>query len=304
MGARGGGHDASPANYIIPVAVTLLGAMLTPQMIAAQDRASSAQTFEVATVKINRSGERRPRLTVVPAAGRMTLTNISVQELIQDAYGLAFPSLLANVPESASQRVDVIAKAPSPVPVTVLQHMLQPLLADYFKLSTHFEMREMDVFAMVLARPGQFGPQLTRSLDRCDDVVGTPGAFARAPDGARNERGTCGILPGGAGRVVARGVDMPGLAAYIGTSPGRMVIDRTGVPGRFDVDLTYTPSVFANDGTGRSTREAPPGVDPAGPPLITALQDQLGLKLEPIRASIGVLVVDRLEPMTVDGPDR
>jgi len=286
-------------------AVAVLSAMLMPQMITAQDRASSAQTFEVATVKINRSGERRPRLTVLPAAGRMTLTNISVQELIQDAYGLAFPSLLANVPEWArSQRVDVIAKAPSPAPVTVLQHMLQPLLADYFKLSTHFEMRDVDAFAMVLARPGQFGPQLTRSVDHCEDVVGTPGAFARAPEGARNERGTCGVLPGGAGRIIARGVDMPGLAAYIGTSPGRMVIDRTGVTGRFDVDLTYTPSVFASDGTGRSTREAPPGVDPAAPPLITALQEQLGLKLEPIRAPISVLVVDRLEPMMVDGPDR
>jgi uncharacterized protein (TIGR03435 family) len=286
-------------------AVALVSTMLMPQLIAAQDRLPSAEAFEVATVKINRSGERRSRHTVLPAAGRLTITNISVQELMQEAYGLAFPSLLANVPAWAkTQHVDIVAKAPSPVPVTVLQRMLQPLLADYFKLSTHVEMRDMDVFAMVLATPGKFGPRLTRNLDRCDDVVGTPGAFARAPDGAPNERGTCGILPGGAGRIVARGVDMPGLAAYIGTSPGRMLIDRTGVTGRFDVDLTYTPSVFASNGLASASREVPAGVDPNGPSLITALQEQLGLKLEPIRAPIDVVVVDRVEPILVDGPDR
>ena len=292
-------------RWILLPAIALGGAMLMAQAIAATDSASSAQTFEVATVKINRSGERRSRHTVLPAAGRLTLTNISVQELIQDAYGLAFPFLLMNVPDWArTQHVDVVAKAPSPVPVMVLQRMLQPLLADYFKLSTHAAMREMDVFAMVLATPGRFGPQLTRNLDTCDDVVGTPGGFARAPDGARNERGTCGILPGGAGRIVARGVDMPGLAAYIGTSPGRMLIDRTGVTGRFDVDLTYTPSAFASDALPRQPRETPPGVDPAGPSLITALQEQLGLKLEPVRAAVGVVVIDHAEPMNVDGTDR
>ena len=290
---------------ILLTAIALGVAMLVPQTIAATDGAPSAPTFEVATVKINRSGERRSRHTALPAAGRLTLTNISVQELIQDAYGLAFPSLLVNVPDWArTQHVDVIAKAPSPVPVTVLQRMLQPLLAEYFKLSTHAATREMDVFAMVLATPGRFGPKLTRNLDACDDAVGTPGGFARAPDGARNERGTCGILPGGAGRIVARGVDMAGLAAYIGTSPGRMLIDRTGVTGRFDVDLTYTPSVFASDGLARQPRETPAGVDPAGPPLITALREQLGLKLEPIRAPIGVVVIDHAEPMNVDVPDR
>jgi uncharacterized protein (TIGR03435 family) len=281
------------------------GAVLTLCVMVAPQGVLTAQTFEVATVKINRSGERRSRHNVQPAAGRLTLTNIPAQELIQDAYGVAFTSLLINMPDWArTQRVDVVAKAPSPAPVTVLQRMLQPLLADYFKLSTHSEMRDINVFAMVLEVPGRFGPRLTRNVDACDDLVGAPGGFARAPEGAANERGTCGILPGGVGRIVARGVDLPGLAAYIGTSPGRMVIDRTGITGRFDVDLTYTPSAFASDGLGGPSREAPPGVDPAGPPLITALREQLGLKLEPIRAPVGVVVIDRAEPLNADGSDR
>jgi len=281
----------------------LAAAVLATQLAGAQ-QAATPQTFEVATVKLNRSGELRPRYVVLPRAGRLTLTNISVRELIQDAYGVPFPSLLMNVPDWArTTRVDVVAKAPSPVSAIVLQHMLQPLLAEYFKVSAHHETRAMDVFAMVFATPGRRGPRLKESLDECDDIVGTPGGFARAPEGAPNERGTCGILPGGAGRIVARGIDMPGLAAYIGTSPGRMLIDRTGVTGRFDVDLTYTPSIFSIDAPGRRG-SPPPGVDPAGPSLITALQEQLGLKLEPIRAPIDVVVIDHAEPLvaSASGP--
>jgi uncharacterized protein (TIGR03435 family) len=177
-----------------------------------------------------------------------------------------FPALLLNVPDWVrTDHVDVVAKAPSAAPVTILQKMLQPLLAEYFKLSVHRETREMDVLEMVLATPG------------------------------RLERGTCGVLPGGAGRIVARGLDMPGLAAYIGTTPGRMIVDRTGLAGRFDVDLTYTPSIFSSDAPER--RSPPPGVDPAGPPLITALEEQLGLKLRPGRAPIDVVVIDHAEPL-------
>jgi len=283
-----------PRRQSIPLAIGV--ALLNAPLAGTPQTPPVSQTFEVATIKLNRSGERRPRQVVLPRAGRLTLTNISIRELIQDAYGLPFPALLLNVPDWArTDHVDVVAKAPSAAPVTVLQHMLQPLLAEYFKLSVHRETHEMDVLAMVLATPGRLGPQLKPSLDACDELVGTPGGFARAPEGAANERGTCGILPGGAGRIIARGLDMPGLAAYIGTTPGRMIIDRTGIAGRFDVDLTYTPSIFSTDAPER--RSPPPGVDPTGPPLITALQDQLGLKLQPLRIPIDVLVIDHAEPL-------
>jgi uncharacterized protein (TIGR03435 family) len=182
--------------------------------------------------------------------------------------------------------------------------MLQPLLADYFKLATHRETRDMDVFAMVLARPGRLGPQLKKNGEARDDVIGASGGFARAPDGAPNQRGTCGILPGGAGRIVGRGLDMPGLAAFIGTAPGRMVIDRTGLTGRFDIDLTYTPSAFSAEALAQRAGATPPtGVDPSGPPLITALQEQLGVKLESARAPVDVVVIDHAEPLTVAASD-
>ena len=279
----------------------VLSVLLGHVVVTGQAVGTPVPAFDVAAIKINRSGEPRPRHSVVPASGQVTITNITVRELIQDAYGVPSPSLLINLPEWArTQRVDVIAKAASPAPVATLQRMLQPLLAEHFKLAAHWEPREMDVFALVVANPGRLGPRLQRN-DACGELVGTPGGFARAPDGAPNEKGTCGILPGGAGRIVARGLDMPGLAAFIGTSPGRMVIDRTGLTGRYDVDLTYTPSAFSAEALAqRPGATPPPGVDPAGPPLLTAVQEQLGLKLEPARGPVNVLVIDRVEQLTAE----
>ena len=284
---------------IVPASADILG-----QRASAQPTDNTA-TFEVATIKINRSGNRRATYAVMPRDGRLTITNATVYALIQDAFGAPLPSRLVNAPDwTRSQRVDVVAKAASPVSAAVLQRMLQPLLADSFKLATHREDRDTDVFGLVVATPNRLGPRLKRSEDNCDDRVGT-GAFARADEGALNQRGTCGILPGGAGRIVARGLDMPGLAAFIGSSPGRMVIDQTGLAGRFDVDLTYTPSFATSEALAqRGGGTPPPGVDPSGPTLITALQEQLGLKLRPTRAPVMFIVVDHLEPLRSDASDR
>jgi uncharacterized protein (TIGR03435 family) len=181
--------------------------------------------------------------------------------------------------------------------------MLQPLLAEYFKLAIRRDTRDLDALAMVVANPGRLGPRLRRTEGVCDDLLGTAGGFARAPQGAPDRKGTCGILPGGAGRIVARGLDMRSLAAFIGTVPGRMVIDRTGLTGRFDIDLTYIPSAFSAEALAqRPGATPPPGVDPSGPPLITALREQLGLRLDPVRAPVEVFVIEHAEPLSVDPP--
>lgn len=307
------GYAGTAASVAVAIAATALIVTLSPlEAVSSSAGVAIGQSatqgamsqFEVATIRVNRSGERRARHSIVPATGQLTITNITVRDLIQEAYGVPLVSQLVNVPEWASTtRVDVVAKAESPVPVATLQRMLQPLLAQHFKLAVRREPRDMDVFALVVANPGRLGPQLKKSDDACDDVVGTAGGFARAPESAPNQRGTCGILPGGAGRIVARGLDMAGFAAFIGTAPGRMVIDRTGLTGRFDIDLTYTPSAFAAEALAqRPGATPPPGVDPSGPPLTTALREQLGLRLDGVRAPVEVLVIERAEPLAVEQP--
>jgi uncharacterized protein (TIGR03435 family) len=179
--------------------------------------------------------------------------------------------------------------------------MLQPLLAEYFKLAVRRETREMDALALVVADRGRLAPQLRKADNACDGVVGTTSGFAR-PESS-DQRGPCGILPGGAGRIVARGLDMAGLADLLATAPRRAVIDRTGLRGRFDIDLTYTPDAFSAAVLAqRPGATLPPGVDPSGPPLPTALHEQLGLRLESVRAPVEVLVIERAEPLSAPAP--
>ena len=266
------------------------------QDMAAQQQPSTG-AFEVATVKINNSGAARPGHTVVPQSGQVTVTNISVAALIQEAYELQLPSLIVDMPEWArTQRVDVIAKAAAPASASALQRMLQPLLAEYFKLTVRREAREMDALALLAATGGKLGPKLKRSDSACDNAVGSIG-FSRSAD-ASDKSGACGVLPGGAGRIVARGIDMLGFAELMSTNPRRPVLDRTGLSGRFDIDFTYTPDAFSAAALAqRPGGTVPPGVDPNGPPLATALAEQLGLKLEPIKAPIEVLVITHAEPL-------
>ena len=265
--------------------------------LSAQGR-DSPPAFEVATVKINNSGAARPSHTVVPQSGQVTITNITVAALIQEAYDVQLPSLIVDMPEWAkTQRVDVLAKASKPAPVPVLQRMLQPLLAEHFTLTVRREARDMDALALLAATNGRPGPKLKKSDAACDGAVGSIG-FSRAAEAA-DKSGPCGVLPGGAGRIVARGLDMAGFAELMAPNPRRPVIDRTGFSGRFDIDFTYTPETFSAAALAqRPGGTVPPGVDPNGPPLATALIEQLGLKLEPTRAPVDVLVVTHLEPLS------
>jgi uncharacterized protein (TIGR03435 family) len=275
--------------------VCLVGAAVIG--LAAQQPPSSA-SFEVATVKVNNSGGGRGSHAVVPQSGQVTVTNITVAALIQEAYDLQLPSLIVDMPEWArTQRVDVVARAGAPAPVPVLQRMLQPVLAEHFKLAVRRETRDMDALVLVAAVNGRPGPKLKKSDVACDGTVGSVG-FSRAADAA-DKSGPCGVLPGGAGRIVARGIDMAGFAELMSTNPRRPVIDRTGFIGRFDIDFTYTPEAFSAAAVAqRPGGTVPPGVDPNGPPLATALLEQLGLKLEPIKAPVEVLVITRLEPLS------
>jgi uncharacterized protein (TIGR03435 family) len=159
----------------------------------------------------------------------------------------------------------------------------------------------MAVYLLVVARPDRRGPALRASTTTCTGV-GTTNVFAlaAASPAPNGEAGGCGILPGGIGRIVAKGLPMSGLAALLAPSQRRPVLDRTGLPGAYDIDLTYTPEPFTAAALAARGAAAPPGVDPGGPSIFTALQEQLGLRLDAARADVEVLVVDRLTPLVPD----
>jgi uncharacterized protein (TIGR03435 family) len=299
IGAFCSHHNSSGAFARVLVVVVLAGpvsisAMRLPDLQLQPP--PGVPQFEVATVRINKSGGARGEIAAPPGTGRLTITNMTVTDLIQSAYGLQLPSLLEKVPDWVrTQRVDVVAKAESPAPMPALQQMLQPLLAERFKLAIHTEMRTMDALAIVQAnKDGRLGPKFKRSDADCPGV-GTTNRLALAADQPVGGGQRCGILPGGVGRIVAAGIEMRNLAALLAPSQRRPIIDQTGLTDRYDIDLTYTPEAFSAAARAVRGTPPPPDVDPNGPPLATALEEQAGLRLRATRAPVEVVVIDRIE---------
>jgi uncharacterized protein (TIGR03435 family) len=305
---------------------------LRAQAAQAPVAAGNTPMFEAASIKRNKSGDGRMQLGGPP--GRFTATNVPVRNLIQNAYRLQ-PFQLVGAPGwIGTDRFDIVAKADGtldPPPFAAdqqtgpsrLQLMLRALLAERFKLMAHTETRELPVYALTLARSdGRLGGQLRRSTTDCATLAltrrggpggapgpGGTGALAKGgPDGrgiglgpgpmpAQGERPPCGVRVG-PGSIMAGGVSASQLARELSSWLNQIVVDRTGLTGTFDVDLTWTPDQFSQ---GRG--ELPSGsvaIDPSGPSIYTAVQEQLGLKLESQQGSVDVLVIDHVEQPTED----
>jgi uncharacterized protein (TIGR03435 family) len=117
----------------------------------------------------------------------------------------------------------------------------------------------------------------------------------RLPDG----RPACGVTRDGSGRVMAGGTSMTMLAMSMLTGPaGRLVVDRTGLTGGYDFDFEYAPEPAPGAAPGPPSASDPATAVTDRPGLFTALEEQLGLKLQPARAPIDVLVIDRVTPPT------
>ncbi len=272
---------------------------LTVTRLRAQSSASTDRpTFEVASIKLNKSGGRPQGLRVEPG-GRVTAFNVPLRLLISPAYRLtpAQIRLISGAPNWIdSERYDLEAKAEGNFSEDKLVLMLQALLADRFKLKAHLETRQLPIYALVLAKAGKTGPQLVPHTDdaKCDpDPEGGGEPVSPNSDIPRAPCGGIRFLRVGERMGVGASTTMGIFARNLSGSVDRSVVDRTGLRGEFDLTLEYTPEL------GQSGSE--PGVetsatDPSAPPgLSTALQEQLGLKLESATGPVEVLVIDHVE---------
>lgn len=260
----------------------------------AQNRPGPSEAaFEVASVKPN-PNDAVPEGISLQANG-IRFTGFRVRTLIAMAYrsqGIQrFDQIVAGPSWIAVDRFDVVAtlggdSAEQAAMTDRLPAMLRTLLRQRFGLRTHTERRRMPAYALVTARRDRrLGPQLRESKIEC------PTAVERAAANADPDR-WCGIRASG-GVITGRAVSAAELAGNLGGYPAvdRFVTDRTGLPGRYDFRLEYSPAVVADVG------------DPAsndGPSLFTALTEQLGLKLQPESVSLPVLVVENIERPTPD----
>ena len=264
-------------------------------------------SFEVASVKQNMSGDSRMRMVTQPG-GRLVVTNAPLMGLIATAFSVADSQsmirsrVLGGPSWIDSERYDIDAKAAAEFQPTPGGHssemilMLRSLLEERFKLRTHRETRELPVYELVVARAdGKLGPGLHKSDVDCDAVIAARRGGAPPPPRQPMEPPPCALMAGPA-RTIAGAASMQQITAHLAVRMERPVIDKTGLTDRFDFTLAFTPDQMP-------TTAPPPGVppiDPNGPSLFIALQEQLGLKLQPAKAPMDVIVIDSIEHLIPD----
>jgi uncharacterized protein (TIGR03435 family) len=263
------------------LALILFAALLPPEggshMSAMQAPAGPVSTmptdadpaFEVATIKPSPGAlEPGPRYSL---RGRNFIAlRASLRDLIKLAYGVHASQIVSAPAWVASDQYDVegVPRGEGMPNDRQLKAMLRKLLADRFQLAFHREQRELPAFVIVL---GSGTPKLTPTQ--------APGSLPVA-----------GIGPGAFSGVNATTTDF--ATALQGVAMDRPVVDQTGLTGRWDFKLEWTPDLSQFD--GRALPVGPPNAN-RPPALFTAIQEQLGLKLESKRASVDVLVIDRIE---------
>jgi len=248
-------------------------------------------TFEVASIRQNTSAETGAEMRVEPS-GQITIRNYTLFHIVRNAYGVQPFQIVPGdrMPDWFDRdRWDIIAKPPAAYEREEQRiAMLQNLLAARYKAVVKRETRELPVYALVLARTdGRLGPQLRPASGECEAARAARASGAPPP---AIERGFCGTRAG-AGNVSTSGVPLADFARNLAPLTGRFVVDRTGLSGRFDLDLKWTP----DQGAG-----APNSPQTDGTSLFTAIEEQLGLRLDAQRAPVDVIVVESAERPVVD----
>ena len=261
--------------------------------------AQSPAAFEAASIKPNTSADWRKSIGPAPG-GRFIATNNTVRDLIPFAY--AVPQAMAAIrivggPKWIDEeRYDVTAKVDGTWSMPQMSDMLRGLLADRFKLVAHRETRELPTYTLMVASTnGRLRPS---EIDQaaCDARRAAVQRREPVPPLVPGSKPVCPTGRTMPGSITAVGWTMETLSATLSPWVGRVIVDRTQVRGLYDFELAWTP-----DQPIRLPDDAPPIViDPNGLSIFTALQEQLGLKLESTRGPVDVVVVDSVQRPTTD----
>lgn len=302
----------------LAVALSLLAVTMAAQT-------PPAPAFDVVSVKRNTSGGP---MRVRNTPGNFNAQNVPVRQLVRLAYQLQ-DFQIVGLPDWANTeqfdvdgKFDPAAAAPVSGPPPVVPPMLarvQALLRDRFGMVARMETREMPILALKVARSdGRLGPQLKPSTVDCAAINAArgrgpvEGRGGPPPEGRGgpppSERGggpppegpfggpppVCGGR-GGFGELLINGLPVAQFVTQLSQLTNSVVVDRTGLTGGYDINLKWTPTPDQlPPGPPPPGAELPP-IDPDGPTLFTALQEQLGLKLDAERGPVQVLVVEKLQ---------
>jgi uncharacterized protein (TIGR03435 family) len=279
----------------LPVAI---GFLIAPP-IQAQSPAARLE-FEVATIKLNTSGVGQGGMRAT--RGRLRVENTSLRTLIRDTYKVPEFTISGGPDWITSDRYDIEVTFGGDLKGDSVLLLLQRLVQERFQLKVHRETKEGPVYVLTLAKGG---PKLQPSNCLVIDPVGTP-----PPPAPGEPTEICGSNRSGVNgltrimNVVGLKIDetdmatalFPGLTFYLSSMLERTVIDRTGLTGRFNIRLEYTPeSPSALLGVLNDANTPAPVADTTHQSISTAVQEQLGLKLESGEGPVAVLVIDHVE---------
>ena len=292
---------------------TLLFLVLCAPLVA-QRELSPKLSYDAASIKPSDPNQFATRIMIGGGqGGRFSANGMTVRQMIVQAYGIQDFQLTGGPGWIGSDRFDIEATPPPGVSITGPQNqeMLQSLLEERFQLKLRRETKPLPGYSLLLAKNGS---KMKPSADQTPlsaggppppgaPPVGGPVAITRAggPAGPGGPGGPIiagppsrGMVRMGLGNISGGAMQMAQLTQILSRQLGRTVVDNTGLTGLFDVELNFTPERTPPQGT------LPPGVvqpqiDPDGPTIFTALQEQLGLRLESTTQPGDMLTIEKIE---------
>jgi uncharacterized protein (TIGR03435 family) len=282
-------------------ALVVIGGPIGIGLLVAAEKEQATERFEVASIRLNTGPAVGGPVGggIGFRTGRFSAENITLQQVLTYAYDLQAYEIFGGPDWVTRDRFDIAATVPPPPTgfdprdtAARNRRLVRVLLADRFNLVVHEERREMPVYSLVIARSDRrLGQQLRPFEGECGDsskLGPPPNATFGMPASDPNKGPHWCMAFTGMGRLSAQGTMLSDLGSILARLPAvrRRVLDRTGLTGRFDFDLEWTPLATP---PGTAAAGVPPDAAPA---LFTALQEQLGLRLESANETVSVLVID------------
>jgi uncharacterized protein (TIGR03435 family) len=248
--------------------------------------------FEVASIKPAEPGARGMFIRATPG-GRVNITNMTLKEMIVIAWRIQPYQISGGPAWLDSVHYDISAKPENSPKDGEISLMLQSLLADRFQLTIHRETKELPVYALVMARKdGKLGPGLAESKEgSCTqpDLSKPP----PLPEPGKLPALSCGGFIAQPRLLRGVSVALAQMTPVLARILGRSVVDKTGLTGKFDISLEWIPDEAQALQLAPDAPKLPS--DAGGPSIFTAIQEQLGLKLESQKSPVEVFVIDRAE---------
>jgi uncharacterized protein (TIGR03435 family) len=269
----------------------MFGIVSTPEVRAQQGAEVPLPSFEAASIKPNHSGTPN-HLFGRPSPDRFTTTNIRAKDMIRFAYNLkpfqisGGPGWIDSVGYDVDAKIDdslvpELQKLPRDQQLVQIRLMLRSLLADRFKLKISHDAKDLPIYALVVAKGG---PKLAPTTFSPPDPN---------PSGAQ-QNGPHLMLS--RGKISAVAQPLSGLADLLALVPDlgdRLVVDQTGIEGNYDFELEFTQEIVIRKGP--QAMDNAPSPDPSLPSIFTALEDQLGLRLESTKGPVETYVIEHIE---------